>query len=49
MNVAPRPDYPTIDATIGRTPLVRLQRIPGPGVAARGTVVLGKLKLFLSL
>jgi cysteine synthase B len=44
MNVAPRPDYPTIDATIGRTPLVRLQRIPGPGVAARGTVVLGKLE-----
>jgi cysteine synthase B len=39
-----RPDYPTIDATIGRTPLVRLQRIPGAGVAARGTVVLGKLE-----
>jgi cysteine synthase B len=39
-----RPDYPTIDATIGRTPLVRLQRIPGADGAARGTVVLGKLE-----
>lgn len=39
-----RPDYPTIDATIGRTPLVRLQRIPGAEGAARGTVVLGKLE-----
>ena len=38
-----RPDYPTIDATIGRTPLVRLQRIPGPDVTGRGNVVLGKL------
>jgi cysteine synthase B len=40
----PRPDYPTIDATIGRTPLVRLQRIPDAEGAARGTVVLGKLE-----
>ena len=39
-----RPDYPTIDATIGRTPLVRLQRIPGPDVTGRGNVVLGKLE-----
>ncbi len=44
MDVPTRPDYPTIDATIGRTPLVRLQRIPGADVAARGTVVLGKLE-----
>ncbi|MCA3177564.1 MAG: cysteine synthase CysM [Burkholderiaceae bacterium] len=44
MNAASRPGYPTIDATIGRTPLVRLQRIPGADVAARGTVVLGKLE-----
>ncbi|HYF60614.1 MAG TPA: cysteine synthase CysM [Burkholderiaceae bacterium] len=39
-----RPVYPTIDATIGRTPLVRLQRLPGAAVDARGTVVLGKLE-----
>jgi cysteine synthase B len=39
-----RPDYPTIDQTIGRTPLVRLQRLPGPGNAARGNVILGKLE-----
>jgi cysteine synthase B len=44
MNTSGRPEYPTIDATIGRTPLVRLQRIPGADVAARGTVVLGKLE-----
>lgn len=25
------PDYPTIDSCIGNTPLVRLQRLPGPG------------------
>jgi cysteine synthase B len=39
-----RPDYPTIEQTIGRTPLVRLQRLPGPGNAARGNVILGKLE-----
>jgi cysteine synthase B len=37
-------DYPTIDATIGRTPLVRLQRIPGAGQADRGNLILGKLE-----
>jgi len=36
--------YPTIDRTIGNTPLVRLQRIPGAEVSARGTVILGKLE-----
>lgn len=36
--------YPTIDRTIGNTPLVRLQRIPGADVTARGTVILGKLE-----
>ncbi len=36
--------HPTIDRTIGNTPLVRLQRIPGADVAARGTVILGKLE-----
>ncbi|MEI7445946.1 MAG: cysteine synthase CysM [Burkholderiales bacterium] len=41
---ASRPDYPSVDATIGRTPLVRLQRIPGSAQAARGNVILGKLE-----
>ncbi|QJR38301.1 cysteine synthase CysM [Gemmatimonas groenlandica] len=36
--------HSTIDRTIGNTPLVRLQRIPGADVAARGTVILGKLE-----
>jgi S-sulfo-L-cysteine synthase (O-acetyl-L-serine-dependent) len=36
--------YPTIDATIGGTPLVRLQRIPGAEMAARGNLILGKLE-----
>jgi cysteine synthase B len=35
---------PSIDETIGNTPLVRLQRIPGAGNAARGNVILGKLE-----
>ena len=36
--------YPTIEATIGRTALVRLQRIPGPESARRGNLILGKLE-----
>jgi len=36
--------YPTIEQTVGRTPLVRLQRIPGDGNARRGNVILGKLE-----
>ncbi len=36
--------YPSIDLTIGDTPLVRLQRIPGADNARRGNVVLGKLE-----
>ena len=36
--------HPTIDRTIGNTPLVRLQRIPGADVTARHTVILGKLE-----
>ena len=36
--------YPTIDATIGNTPLVRLKRIPGAGLEARNNVILGKLE-----
>jgi cysteine synthase B len=36
--------YPTLEDTIGGTPLIRLQRIPGAGNAARGNVILGKLE-----
>jgi cysteine synthase B len=35
---------PTIDATIGRTPLVRLQRIDAAACAARGNRLLAKLE-----
>lgn len=44
MNTPARQHYPTIDAVIGRTPLVRLQRIPGEAQALRGNVILGKLE-----
>ena len=45
-NAAPNPSssYPTIEDTIGNTPLVRLVRVPGPANEARGNVVLGKLE-----
>lgn len=36
--------YKTIEDTIGNTPLVRLQRIPGSDIDARGNVILGKLE-----
>lgn len=36
--------YATIDRTIGNTPLVQLQRLPGAAIAARSTVILGKLE-----
>ncbi len=36
--------HPTIDQTIGNTPLVRLQRLSGPDNARRGNVILGKLE-----
>jgi cysteine synthase B len=36
--------YPTIEATIGKTPLVRLQRVPGSGNTQRGNVILGKME-----
>ena len=36
--------YKTIEDTIGNTPLVQLQRIPGSGNAERGNVILGKLE-----
>jgi cysteine synthase B len=52
MNASERPDpdcdalagIATVESTIGNTPLVRLQRIPGPETARRGTVVLAKLE-----
>jgi cysteine synthase B len=36
--------YMTISQTVGNTPLVRLQRIPGSDIIARGNIVLGKLE-----
>jgi len=36
--------YPTIEETVGNTPLVRLQRLPGDVGQARGNVILGKLE-----
>ena len=38
------PPYKTLEDTIGGTPLVRLQRLPGEQARARGNVVLGKLE-----
>ena len=36
--------YLTLDQTIGNTPLVRLQRVPGADNLRRGNVILGKLE-----
>ena len=36
--------YPTLEETIGNTPMVRLQRIPGAANTTRGNVILGKLE-----
>ncbi|MCA6216058.1 cysteine synthase CysM [Ideonella sp. B7] len=38
------PNYKTLEDAIGHTPLVRLQRLPGPEIASRGNVILGKLE-----
>ena len=38
------PHYPTLEEAIGRTPLVRLQRVGGPELAERGNVILAKLE-----
>lgn len=38
------PNYPTIAQTVGHTPLVLLQRIPGAGNAERNNIILGKLE-----
>ena len=44
MTPAATPRYATLEDAIGRTPLVRLQRVPGAAGDARGNVVLGKLE-----
>ena len=36
--------YPTLEGTVGNTPLARLQRIPGAAITARNNVILGKLE-----
>jgi len=36
--------YPTLEDTVGNTPIVRLQRIPGAAVTERGNVLLAKLE-----
>lgn len=41
---AVRKTYPTIEAAVGQTPLVALQRIQAEAHRARGNVVLGKLE-----
>lgn len=38
------PQYKTLEDVIGGTPLVRLQRLPGPEIAQRHNVILGKLE-----
>ena len=36
--------YKTLEDTVGNTPLVRLKRLPGVGLEARGNVILAKLE-----
>jgi S-sulfo-L-cysteine synthase (O-acetyl-L-serine-dependent) len=43
-NPASMPTYMTLEEAIGHTPLVRLQRVIGAEIAARGNVILGKLE-----
>ena len=38
------PTYMTLEEAIGHTPLVRLQRVVGAEIAARGNIILGKLE-----
>ena len=38
------PPYKTLEDTIGSTPLVQLQRLPGAQARSRGNIVLGKLE-----
>jgi S-sulfo-L-cysteine synthase (O-acetyl-L-serine-dependent) len=44
MNAKTPSPYKTLEDAIGGTPLVRLQRLPGAAVSARGNVILGKLE-----
>jgi S-sulfo-L-cysteine synthase (O-acetyl-L-serine-dependent) len=44
MNIGERVQLPSVAQTIGNTPLVRLQRIPGEQNARRGNVLLAKLE-----
>lgn len=37
-------DFPSLEDYVGRTPLVRLKRLPGPVATARNNVVLAKLE-----
>ena len=39
-----RPVFPTLEAFVGNTPLVRLQRIPGVENDRRNNVILAKLE-----
>ena len=39
-----RPHYKSLEETIGATPLVRLQRVQGAAIDARGNTILGKLE-----
>jgi len=36
--------YLTIEDTIGNTPLVKLQRLPGADAASRNNIILGQLE-----
>jgi len=36
--------YPTLEQTVGSTPMVKLVRIPGAENARRGNIILGKLE-----
>ncbi len=39
-----RSAYPSIEDSVGNTPLVRLKRIPGPGNDGKGNIILAKLE-----
>ena len=43
-SASPVSSYPTLEDTVGNTPLIRLVRIPGDANAARCNVILGKLE-----
>jgi cysteine synthase B len=39
-----KPIYKTLEDYVGNTPLVRLKRLPGAAIEARGNIILGKLE-----